>query len=131
MGVEVRAPLGVGIVSPDPERLLAFYAECLGFETLRPLVFPTGTVHRLRAGGSLLRVYEPSDTEPADVPTDSFAAARGFRYMTLVVDDVQAVLDACRVFGLDVPDAPNEIAQGAFMALVQDPEGNWMELQSR
>jgi catechol 2,3-dioxygenase-like lactoylglutathione lyase family enzyme len=129
---QVSAPLGVGIVSATPERLLAFYRDCLGFEALRPITFPgSGTVHRLRAGGSILRIYQPAGASPPPGPTARLDAASGVRYFTLVVDDVQALLDACRAFGLDVPSTPTEGLPGTFMAMVQDPEGNWFEVHSR
>jgi lactoylglutathione lyase len=129
---QVRAPLGVGIVSATPEPLLAFYGDCLGFESLRPIALPgQGTVHRFRAGGSILRVFEPEGSSLASGWTDRFDAMSGVRYFTLVVDDVQAVLDACRGFGLDVPDAPAEVMPNIFMAMIRDPEGNWFEVQSR
>jgi lactoylglutathione lyase len=131
MKFEVRAPLGVGIVSATPERLIAFYGSCLGFELLRPIPLPgQGTVHRFRVGGSILRVFEP-ESSPASALTDRFDAMSGIRYFTLVVDDVQAVLDASREFGLDVPDAPIEALPNTFMAMIRDPEGNWFEVQSR
>jgi glyoxylase I family protein len=129
---EVRAPLGVGIVSAAPEQLVAFYGDCLGFEPLRPIVFPgAGKIHRFRAGGSILRIFEPEGSSPEPDPSDRFDATAGVRYFTLVVDDVQAVLDACREFGLDVPTAPNEAAGGLSLAMIRDPEGNWFEVQSR
>ena len=132
MSFEVRAPLGIGIVSGAPERLLAFYGDCLGFEVLRPIAFPgSGTVHRFRAGGSVLRIFHPEGSSPKPGPTERFDAASGVRYFTVVVDDVQAVLDACREFGLDVPAAPTEALPGTFMAIIQDPEGNWFEVHSR
>jgi catechol 2,3-dioxygenase-like lactoylglutathione lyase family enzyme len=129
---EVRAPLGVGIVSSSPDRLLSFYGDCLGFETLHPISFPgSGTAHRFRAGGAILRVFQPEGPSPAPGVTDRFDAVSGVRYFTLVVDDVQGVLDACREFGLDVPDTPTEPLPNTFMAMIQDPEGNWFEVQSR
>jgi hypothetical protein len=134
---EVRAPLGVGIVSIAPERLLKFYGDCLGFEALRPITFPgAGTVHRFRAGGSILRIYEPAVavnhmTGPAPGPTERFDGQTGVRYFTLVVDNVHTVLDACRAFGLAVPDAPNQTGPDTFLVMIQDPEGNWIEVQSR
>jgi predicted enzyme related to lactoylglutathione lyase len=128
---EVRAPLGVGIVSTTPERLLTFYGDCLGFEALRPITFPgSGTVHRFRAGGSILRIYQPAGTL-APGPTEPFDAVAGVRYFTLVVDNVAAVLDACRAFGLAVADAPTRTGPDTFLAMIQDPEGNWIEVQSR
>ena len=132
MKFAVQAPLGVGLVSDAPERLLAFYGDCLGFDALRPITFPgAGTVHRFRAGGSILRIYEPEGSSPAPGPTDRFDAATGVRYFTLVVDDVHAVLDACRDFGLAAPSAPTRTGPDTFLAMIQDPDGNWIEVQSR
>jgi predicted enzyme related to lactoylglutathione lyase len=120
------------MVSAAPDRLLEFYGECLGFDALSPITFPgRGTVHRLRAGGSILRIFKPEGFTPEPGLTDRFDASSGVRYFTLVVDSVQGVLDACRGFGLDVPDAPLETLPGTFMAIIQDPEGNWFEVHSR
>src|SRR5690242_20118322 len=38
----------------------------------------------------------------------------------------RAVLDACRGFGLVPPDAPTRTGPDTFLAMIQDPDGNWL-----
>jgi predicted enzyme related to lactoylglutathione lyase len=134
MGIQLTKPaVDVGIVTTDFGRMMAFYRDVLGFPAEEPVVFPgIGTIHRLLVGESILRLLDPETAPPKSATAnDSVYAATGFRYMTIVVKNLDDVLDACRNFGIDIPGPPKEIRPGVFVRTIQDPDGNWIELQSR
>ena len=132
MAIELSKPaLDVGIVTVDAERMLAFYHDLLGLETLEPVVFPGfGTIQRLAVGQSILRLFQPEQSAPQGVTGDSIYAATGIRYLTLAVRNLEEVVDACRAFGVNVPRPVSEVRPGVRAATVQDPDGNWIEMQS-
>jgi catechol 2,3-dioxygenase-like lactoylglutathione lyase family enzyme len=126
--VALTEPIGVGLVTRDAGTLLRFYTDVFGLQPLEPVAFPGhGTVHRLRSGRSLLRIFEPATT-PTEAPRAALAAMTGIRYLTLVVDDLDRALGACRAFGIDTPE-PTSVGRGLLLATVQDPEGNAIEIQ--
>ena len=75
MSPSMRKPaLDAGIVTADPEPLLAFYRAVAGMELLEPLTLPNiGTIHKLACGESILRVMVPEKAPAAD-PSESFSA---------------------------------------------------------
>ncbi|HET6951689.1 MAG TPA: VOC family protein [Acidimicrobiales bacterium] len=133
MGFALRKrSLDVGIVTNDADRMLAFYRDTLGLPALDPLSFGAhGTVHRLCVGESILRLFQPGTPAPErGGPNDSTAASTGVRYLTLVWDDVDEVVRACEAFGVHVSGPVREIRPGVRATTIQDPDGNWIEVQS-
>jgi catechol 2,3-dioxygenase-like lactoylglutathione lyase family enzyme len=134
VAVELTKPsLDVGIVTRDFDRMMAFYRDVLGFPVEDPAVFPgIGAVHRLRVGESVLRLMNPERPAPgSDQPNEAVHSAAGIRYITLVVRELGEVIEACRQFGVAVIGAPKEVRPGVVVATIQDPDGNWIELQTR
>lgn len=57
-------------------------------------------------------------------------SALGIRYLTLAVRNLDEVLESCRQFGID-GGSPREVRPGVVITTLQDPDGNWIEMQSR
>ena len=74
MAAELRRPvLNVGIITTNFKSMARFYTGLFGFEPLRPLAFPgSGTVHRFKAGESILRIMVPEQTPPHDGASGEF-----------------------------------------------------------
>lgn len=126
-GVLAKPALDVGLVSRAAAALAAFYAEAFGFERLDPLTLPTvGTIHRLAAGGSVLRVLQPETPPEAD--PGEWNAREGIRYLTLEVRDLDAVVSAVEAAGGRVVLAAFALRPGRRVAQVADPDGNVLEL---
>jgi predicted enzyme related to lactoylglutathione lyase len=123
-----KTALDVGFVSIDAEPIVRFYRDVFGFEVDTPLELPNiGTIHRLGCGESVLRVFVPKDApEPDDAP--SWSGRCGFRYLTLEVTDIDAVVADVRKHGGDVPLEPFELRPGRRVAQVTDPDGNRIEV---
>lgn len=130
MAIKLSKPaLDVGIVTVRSEQMLAFYRDVLGFRPLEPLSFPGTTIHRLVVGESILRLVELDQPPPPATGGDLFSTT-GLRYLTLLMDDLNEVVDACRAFGVAIARPPTETRPGVFATRVQDPDGNWIEMQS-
>ncbi|BBY38000.1 hypothetical protein MMAN_21340 [Mycobacterium mantenii] len=133
MAAELSKPaLDVGIVTTNADKMLAFYRDVLGFSTAEPISFPGfGTVHRLVVGESILRLLVPASAPAASAVNDSMYAATGIRYLTLTMSNLNDVVAACREFGVNISSEPREIRPGVVATTIQDPDGNWLEMQGR
>ena len=129
MGSRMAKPaLDVGLVTRDAERLIRFYEGVAGCERQSPLTLPNiGTIHKLACGHSILRILVPT-TPPEPDGATSFSARAGIRYLTLEVTDIDAAVDAVRVFGGSVALPPFELRPGRRVSQVADPDGNMIEL---
>lgn len=130
MAAEPAVPaLDVGVVTADAGPLLAFYRDALGLVPDGEIPFPgLGVLHRLRCGRSALKILALESPPAARAPCGGFAAATGFRYCTLHVADLDAVVAACRSGGHPVTVDVRPLRPGVRVAMVEDPDGNAVEL---
>src|SRR5437016_9915 len=98
-----------------------FYGDILGFAE-QP--WPGGAGFRL--GDSLVLLAE----NPA-ATVDPVRQARGWRYITLQVADIDAVHDELRSKGVREGLAPVTLGDVARISMILDPDGNWIELSRR
>lgn len=123
-----KAAIDPGLVTRDAAPLLDFYSAVFALERLDPLVLPgIGTIHKLSAGQSVLRVMVP-DQAPEDDPSAAWSATRGIRYLTFEVVDVHAAAEAVRTRGGSVALEPFELRPGRFLCQATDPDGNMLEI---
>jgi len=130
VGVELtKSAIDLGIVTTDGEAALKFYRDTLGFRHEADTPFPMGgTMHRLWCGDSLIKVVVP-DKPPEHGPAGGgITGATGYRYWTISVSNLEAVVADCRAGGYRVRVEPREIRAGVTIAIVEDPDGNWVEL---
>lgn len=122
-----KPALDAGLVSANPEVLVDFYVSVFGLERLDPLVLPSiGTIHKLAAGESVLRVMQP---ENAPAPEDlDWSARAGVRYLTFEVVDVAGVAERVQANGGRVAVGPVEVRPGRTVYQVHDPDGNMIEI---
>lgn len=124
--------LSAGIVTDDPDALLAFYTTGFGFELESTSEFPQGVVHRLRRDDARCKLYAPVDGAESPPRPDPWHRDRGFAYAALHVDDVDETAARAAAAGATVLVEPTEHRPGAAFALVADPQGNvWELLQER
>lgn len=110
------------IVTPDPERALAFYCDTLGLRGLR--------VEEWRRGEVLFPSARIDDTTILDFLVGE-RTGENVNHLALVVDSVDLDLLASSD-DLDVISGPAELygAQGQGRGLyVRDPDGNVVELR--
>ena len=62
---------------------------------------------------------------------DPVRQARGWRYITLQVTDIDAVHEELRNKGVREGLAPVTLGDVARISMILDPDGNWIELSRR
>jgi predicted enzyme related to lactoylglutathione lyase len=120
--------LELGIVTDDPERLVAFYVAGFGFEVERVLEFPQGIVHRLRRGDACLKIYRPSTGAEHRPDAEPWHRYRGTGYGVLLVDDAERTVERAVAAGASVIAAVTSHRRGAKVALITDLDGNVWEV---
>ncbi|MDX1385542.1 MAG: VOC family protein, partial [Thermoanaerobaculia bacterium] len=69
------------------------------------------------------------DNAPAaDAPPGGIAGAHGYRYWTISVSNLDELAAACEAAGYKLAITPREIRPGIKIAMIEDPDGNWVEL---
>jgi glyoxylase I family protein len=125
---ETGGRVHVGIVVTDLARMTGFYTDILGLTHFRDVPISGGTLKHFVLGDAsvkLLSFSEPPQlSNPPGGPT---GGATGLRYLTVEVDSVAATVDRCAAAGCSIP-MPLFDYEGAPVAIVEDPEGNWVEL---
>ncbi len=129
MGVELtKDSIDLGIVVSDPEASLKFYRDTLGFDYQGEMPIPGGVMHRLLCGTSLIKLVSLSQAPPAAAAPGGIAGATGYRYWTISVSNLDALAATCEEAGYKVAVSPREIRPGIKIAMIEDPDGNWVEL---
>jgi catechol 2,3-dioxygenase-like lactoylglutathione lyase family enzyme len=120
--------IGLGIITTNAEKALAFYRDTLGFEYEGEMAMPGGAkMHRLLCGTSTIKLVAPAREPKATAPPGGLLGATGYRYWTISVSNLEAMVEKCSADGYKVAVPPNEIRPGVTIAIVEDPDGNWVE----
>ena len=128
MGVNLtKDSIDLGIVVSDGEAALKFYRDTLGFEHVGDMPMGGGsTMHRLMCGTSLIKVISGSNP-PEKAPPGGIQGGFGYRYWTISVSNINEVVEACEKGGYKVAVGVREFRPGVTIAIVEDPDGNWVE----
>ena len=130
MGVKLtKQSIDLGIIVKDGPAALAFYRDLLGFKHEGDMPMPGcgGTMHRLLCCDSLIKVVVPAKAPPAVSPPGGIGGATGYRYWTISVSNIAELVAACEKAGRNVVVPVREIRAGISIAIVEDPDGNWVE----
>ena len=121
--------LEVGIVTTDLDAITRFYQDTLGLEHIGDLDMPGGLMRRWAQGDAVLKAVQwERPQELANPPRGFRGGATGLRWLTIQIDDVAQGAERCRAAGYAVPVPTFEHRPGALLAIVEDPERNWVEL---
>ncbi len=124
-----KPALDLGAVTSDIAKALAFYAGALGFTKLEEIPFPgVGVLHRLKVGDSFFKLLAPEKPPTARAPGGGITGAVGFRYVTFQLTNLDETVEACRKAGARIAVEPRALRPGVRMAMVEDPDGNTVEL---
>ncbi|OGB25806.1 MAG: hypothetical protein A3I66_05400 [Burkholderiales bacterium RIFCSPLOWO2_02_FULL_57_36] len=126
-----KQSIDLGIVTTNGPAMLAFYRDVLGFEFLREMPMPggAGTMHQMLCGESMIKLVVLDET-PAVAPPGGIQGATGYRYWTISVSNMGELLQSCAGQGHTVVMKEREIRPGVRIAIVADPDGNWVEFLS-
>ncbi len=123
-----KPSIDLALVTTDPEAIVAFYRDVIGLEDLGGFPTRVGRMHRLGCGTSVLKVVSPADPPPARAPGGGIEGATGLRYWTIPVADLAEVVARCVAAGAAIPQPITAVRAGLTSAVVEDPDGNLVEL---
>lgn len=121
--------IDIGIVVRDADAALGFYRDTLGFEDTGTMPMPGGgTMYRLLCGTTLVKLVAPGKELPATAPPGGITGAYGYRYWTISVPNLDELTAKCEAAGRAIAISPREIRPGVRISMIEDPDGNWVEL---
>ena len=131
MSIELgKDSIDLGIVVKNGEEAMKFYRDTLGLEHVADIPMPGGggTMHRLMCGTTLVKVIEFDQPLEAANLGGGPRMATGYRYWTITVKNLEALTAKCETAGYKVPVALREVRPGVRISMIEDPDGNWVEL---
>ena len=124
-----KPAIDLGIITNNLEPMLEFYGTQLGLDKEAVIDMPGGGVmHRFKAGDSIVKVIETDPKPEASAPPGGIRGATGYRYWTLHVTDHSDTLQTLEAAGVKIVVPAKTIREGVTIAIVADPDGNWVEL---
>ena len=128
MNIQKNA-IDIGIIAKDIDAMLAFYRDTLGLEFEAAIPMPGGgTMNRFKVGDSIIKVIELDPKAPLEAPPGGIRGASGYRYWTIHVDNLEECVTAIESAGHKVVMPAKKIREGITIAIVEDPDANWVEL---
>jgi len=122
--------IDLAIVTANPEAMTAFYRDVLGLEDVGQMATrstPGGMVRQLLCGTTTIKLVTYADPPPTRAPVGGPGAATGYRYWAIHVTNLEEVVAACEGAGRPIVVPIKEISPGIRIAMVEDPDGNWVE----
>lgn len=129
MGVKLtKQSIDLGIVTTNGPAMLAFYRDVVGLQYVREMPMPggAGVMHQMLCGESMIKLVVLEQT-PAVAAPGGIQGATGYRYWTISVSNIAELLQSCADQGHKVVMKQREIRPGVTIAIVADPDGNWVE----
>jgi glyoxylase I family protein len=126
----------IGVICSNFEESLRFYRDLLGMEVVFEIEIPGDFTRkvglspsgfrqvRLQAGDTLIKLAELKSS----APTASFEFKSGVRWLTFIVDDVQATFAELRRKGVQFLSEPTESPDAVGVVCARDPDGILIEL---
>lgn len=142
--------IDLGTVVSDVEKSVKWYRDVVGFEEVATFDFPgdfakqigltnslPGHVHVLSLGtgpgATKLKLMQFKTAPGARVDQTFIHSTYGFRYLTIIVKDMSTAMARAAKHGVkplsgDAVAIPADIAKGQYIAVLRDPDGNFVEL---
>ena len=120
--------IDLGIVVKDIDAALGFYRDTLGFTPVGDDAMPGGMhMWRLMCGTSMIKLVTFERTPQGEPAKGAIGKGFGYRYWTISVSNLGDVVAACEAAGHKVAVPATNIRPGVDIAIVEDPDGNWVE----
>jgi catechol 2,3-dioxygenase-like lactoylglutathione lyase family enzyme len=130
MGMKVaKDSVDLGVVTANGPAMLAFYRDVLGLKHEGDLPLPgIGKMHRLLCGTTVIKIVVPDNAPAAKPAPGGLTGGTGYRYFTVTVSNLDDVVAAAKSAGRPIPIPRRNIRPGVTIAMLEDPDGNWVEL---
>ena len=141
--IKTISPLEVGICVNNLEQMISFYNEVLGFQLVSQIEVEAGksketgftkggyTIVRLQTNyGERIKLVRPkSDPDKRSTGNEVLSTA-GNVFLTFIVNDLRIALDtvAQHIDNFRTENQIAEVRDGVFLSIIDDPEGNHIEL---
>ena len=121
--------IDIGIVTCNKAAMLHFYQNILSLKKEIEIPFPgLGTVNKLSFGQGFVKILV-LESEPTNInPVGDFSVSSGFRYITINLSNLDEILETCVSNDVNIINPGTVIRPGVTVALIQDPDGNLIEL---
>jgi len=122
--------IDLAIVTANPEAMTTFYRDVLGLEDAGQTAArttPGGVVRQFLCGTTTIKLVTYASPPPARAPGGGPRLATGYRYWAIHVTNLEEVVAACEGAGRPIVVPIKEISPGVRVAIVEDPDGNWVE----
>lgn len=131
MGVKAtKTAIDLGIVTTNGDAMLAFYKNVLGFRHEGDVNMEASGIkvmHRLWFGDSLIKLVVPMREPKAPAVMGGIPGSTGYRYWTMTISNLDEVMSEIAAAGAKIIRPKTEIRPGISIAIVEDPDGNWVE----
>jgi predicted enzyme related to lactoylglutathione lyase len=131
MGVQAaKEAIDLGIVTTNGPAMLVFYRDVLGFTHEGDVAMEASGIrimHRLWFGKSMIKLVVPVRDPQLPAAPGGIVGGTGYRYWTMTIDNLDQVLSDIAAAGHKIVRKRTEIRPGVAIAIVEDPDGNWVE----
>ncbi|HTO08692.1 MAG TPA: VOC family protein [Myxococcota bacterium] len=130
MGIKTtKDSIDLGIISVNGPAMLAFYRDVLGLAHQGDMPMPTGgLMHRLACGTSVIKLVVPDKPPASRAAPGGIGGGTGYRYWTISVSNLDDVVSAAQSAGHKIVIPRRKVRAGVEIAMLEDPDGNWVEL---
>jgi predicted enzyme related to lactoylglutathione lyase len=121
--------IDIGIVTTNDIEMLNFYQNVLGLKKEVEIPFPgLGLVNKLSFGSGYIKILV-LENDPTNInPTGDFSTSNGIRYVTINLSNLDEILESCNANNINIINPGTVIRPGVTVAIIQDPDGNLLEL---
>jgi len=130
MAIDIRkSAIDIGIVTNNIDAMMTFYKDTLGLEFETTIPMPGGgQMNRFKVGDSVIKVIELDPKPAAEAAVGGIRGATGYRYWTITVGNLDACIAKADAAGSTIVVPAKEVRPGVTIAIIADPDGNWVEL---
>lgn len=138
-----QTTIDLGVVVSDVEKAVKFYTQALGFtkvgefDVSEQLAGDTGLTDNKpfkvqvfalgdEPSATKLKIMAIAGSKPVD--NQYIGSSLGFRYLTVLVADLDKALDRLKQNGVSPVKPPYRLGGDSYLVLVKDPDGNTIEL---
>lgn len=141
--VEMSAPLEIGFCVSDLNRSLTFWRDTLQLSFISDIWTPESAARSSGIGrtayrvvrlqlptGERIKLFAPAEAagQRPETPLHTPLSQPGFAFVTLIVKSMSETLSTLNGAGISPRHPPYELRAGVTVALVDDPDGNIVEL---